>query len=462
MKKLHIAAIGVVALLLLAALGGPAFTDGIAARQIEASVSAINQQGQFGASYTRTASGWFGQQGTLTITPRAAALTRLLPPAGQSITLHMDVAYGPFPFAAWGRGFTPWPVGAVINLRSPALDRLLAEAHSGYTLRSTVGLAGGNDVLVRLRAGSYHTADGGDIEWQPLRLHAENLIVRDGMSAGDLGLRWKGLTFSKNGPGTPMQARVGTVELHGSSRFKDGVPVGRYRFTVASIEAAPVPAAADTGFALRTLRVVGGAAIGAPGFVDSDARIEIASLRAGAGRIAPMVLDLDLTHLDIPAYVALARALQKAQRDAPPGTPPLAAARLSMAALQPPLMALLARQPMLQLRQLRIGMPQGALQGSGEISLALPAGTVPTPQTLLPAVRAHFTLSAPQALALYLATQHAAKAGAPPAQQGAMAQQMLQQFVQRGLLRQQVGDYVLDLSVDKGAVQLNGRTIRQL
>ena len=461
MKKLRIAVIGVVALVVLAALGGPAFTGGIAARQIEASVAAINQQGQFGASYTRTASGWFGQQGTLTITPRTAALARLLP-AGQPITLHMDVAYGPFPFAAWGQGFTPWPVGAVINLRSPALDRLLAKAHSGYTLRSTVGLAGGNNVLARLRAGSYHTADGGSIEWQPLRLRAENLIVRDGMSAGDLGLRWKGLTFSKNGPGTPMQARLGTVELHGSSRFKDGVPIGRYRFTVASIEAAPVPTAADQGFALRTLRVVGGAAIGAPGFVDSSARIEIASLRAGAGRFAPMVLDLDLTHLDIPAYVALMRALQKAQRDAPPGTPPLAAARLSMAALQPLLMALLARQPMLQLKQLRIGMPQGALQGSGEISLAPPAGTVPTPQTLLPALRAHFTLSAPQTLALYLATEHAAKAGAPPAQQGAMAQQMLQQFVQQGLLRRQAGDYVLDLSVDKGAVQLNGRTIKQL
>ena len=461
MKKLRIAVIGVVALLVLAALGGPAFTDGIAARRIEASVAAINQQGQFDASYTRTASGWFGQQGTLTITPRTAALARLLP-AGQPITLHMDVAYGPFPFAAWGQGFTPWPVGAVINLRSTALDRLLAKAHSGYTLRSTVGLAGGNDVLARLRAGSYHTADGGSIEWQPLRLHAENLIVRDGMSAGDLGLRWKGLTFSKNGPGTPMQARVGTVELHGSSRFKDGVPVGRYRFTVASIEAAPVPTAADKGFALRTLRVVGGAAIGAPGFVDSSARIEIASLHAGAGRFAPMVLDLDLTHLDIPAYVALTRALQNAQRDAPPGTPPLAAARLSMAALQPPLMMLLARQPMLQLKQLRIGMPQGALQGSGEISLAPPAGTVPTPQTLLLALRAHFTLSAPQPLALYLATERAAKTGAPPAQQGAMAQQMLQQFVQQGLLRRQAGDYVLDLSVDKGAVQLNGRTIKQL
>lgn len=459
MKKLRIAVIGVVALLVLAALGGPAFTDGIAARRIEASVAAINQQGQFDASYTRTASGWFGQQGTLTITPRTAALARLLP-AGQPITLHMDVAYGPFPFAAWGQGFTPWPVGAVINLRSTALDRLLAKAHSGYTLRSTVGLAGGNDVLARLRAGSYHTADGGSIEWQPLRLHAENLIVRDGMSAGDLGLRWKGLTFSKNGPGTPMQARVGTVELHGSSRFKDGVPVGSYRFTVDSIEAAPVPTAADQGFALRTLRVVGGAAIGAPGFVDSSARIEIASLHAGAGRFAPMVLDLDLTHLDIPAYVALTRALQNAQRDAPPGTPPLAATRLSMAALQPPLMMLLARQPMLQLKQLRIGMPQGALQGSGEISLA--PGPVPTPQTLLPALRAHFTLSAPQTLALYLATEHAAKAGAPPAQQGAMAQQMLRQFVQQGLLRRQAGDYVLDLSVDKGAVQLNGRTIKQL
>ncbi len=459
MKKLRMAVIGVVALLVLAALGGPAVTGGIAARRIEAGVAAINRQGQFDASYTRTASGWFGQQGTLTITPRAAALDRLLP-AGQPITLHMDVAYGPFPFAAWGQGFTPWPVGAVINLRSPALDQLLAKAHSGYTLRGTVGLAGGNDVLVRLRAGSYHTADGGNIEWQSLRLRAKNLIVRDGMSAGDLGLRWKGLTFSNNGPGTLMQARVGTVELHGSSRFKDGVPVGRYRFTVASIEAAPVPTAADQGFALRTLRVVGGAAIGTPGFVDSSAHIEIAALRAGAGRFAPMVLDLDLTHLDIPAYVALTRALQKAQRDAPPGTPPLAAARLSMAALQPPLMMLLARQPMLQLKQLRIGMPQGALQGSGEISLA--PGPVPTPQTLLPALRAHFTLSAPQTLALYLATERAAKTGAPPAQQGAMAQQMLQQFVQQGLLRRQAGDYVLDLNLDKGAVQLNGRTIKQL
>ncbi len=461
MKKLRIAVIGVVALLVLAALGGPAFTGGIATRQIEAGVAAINRQGQFGASYVRTAAGWFGQQGTLTITPRAAALHRLLP-AGQPITLHMDVAYGPFPFAAWGQGFTPWPVGAVINLRSPALDRLLALAHSGYTLRDTVGLAGGNDVLARLQAGAYHTADGGSIEWQPLHLRAENLIVRDGMSAGDLGLRWQGLTFSKNGPGTPMQARVGTVELHGSSRFKDGVPVGRYRFTMDLIKAAPVPAAADKGFALRTLRVVGGSAIGAPGFVDSSARIEIASLRAGAGRFAPMVLDLDLTHLDIAAYVALIHALQKAQRDAPPGTPPLAAAQLSMAALQQPLLALLARQPMLQLKQLRIGMPQGALQGSGEISLAPPTGTVLTPQTLLPALRAHFTLSAPQTLALHLASERAAKAGAAPAQQGAMAQQTLQQLVQQGLLRRQAGGYVLDLSVDKGAVQLNGRIIKQL
>ena len=59
MKKLRIAIIGVVALLVLAALAGPAFTCGIATRQIEAGVAAINQQGQFDASYTRTASGWF-------------------------------------------------------------------------------------------------------------------------------------------------------------------------------------------------------------------------------------------------------------------------------------------------------------------------------------------------------------------------------------------------------------------
>jgi Zn-dependent protease len=34
----------------------------------------------------------------------------------------MDVAYGPCPFAAWGQGFTPWPVGAVINLRGSPQD----------------------------------------------------------------------------------------------------------------------------------------------------------------------------------------------------------------------------------------------------------------------------------------------------------------------------------------------------
>ena len=460
MRKLRITAIAVVTVLVLAALAGPALIGRYTTRQLDASLAAISRLGPFELHYTPTQRGWFGQQGTLGITPRAAPFAGLMP-AGQPLTVQLHVAYGPFPFAAWKYGFTLWPALAVVDLRSGALDAALTKAGSGYTLRDTLGLLGGNHGRVTLRAGTYHSADGGSLSWRPLRLHTDDVAMHDGMLAGDFRLHWGGLQFAKAGPGGPGQVRVGTVELTGSTRFRLGIPVGDYRIRLDSLEAQP-PAPAQRLW-MREIRLDGGASVSAPGFADSRARLEIGSLTAGTTRIAPVVFAMDLAHLAIPAYMALIQAVRQAQRESPPGTPPLLAAQHSMAAIQPPLLRLLAQHPVLHLTQLRVGMPQGAFTGSGQTALAaLPAGATLDAPTMLKALQAHFTFRVPQALALHLAREHAAQAGAPPAQQSAMAQQMLLQLVQRGILRRQGDDYVMDLTIAQGAVQLNGRTIRQL
>jgi uncharacterized protein YdgA (DUF945 family) len=251
---------------------------------------------------------------------------------------------------------------------------------------------------------------------------------------------------------------VGQVRLTSASHFESGIPVGRYQFTVDSVAVAPAAAAAK-GFALDTLSMDSGATIKAADFANSDAHFEIASLRAGSQTYAPVLLDLDVQHLYVPAYIALTKAVQQAQRAAAPGTPPLLAAQQSLATVQPPLLKLLAQQPVLQLKQLRIGMPQGILQGSGNAELLAPAGAALSAPALLQALQARFTFSAPLALALHLAAARAAAAGAAPAQSEALGQRMLQQLVQQGLLRRQGSDYVLELAFSKGVLQVNGHVL---
>ena len=451
MKKLGTVVAVVVAVLVAAALLGPLATGGMVSAQIAKTVDNINQQGQFKASYVRAHKGWFGEQGTLELTAQNPKLQKILGTAPQAVQL--DVAYGPFPFAAFGHGFTGLPVAAVIHARSDALNDLLAKSGSTFVLRSTYGLFGGNDTLARLGAGNVQTSNS-KVAWQALRLDASDVVIRDGMTAGDFDLHWGGLQMDDTAKGE--QIVVGKLKLEGDTHFEQGVPIGGYHLELDSAKATGMPQPMTmNGFSLK-----GGSTISDAQFADFDARYEIQSMQVGAQSFKPMVLAISLKHLYLPAMLQLQKAMHNpalAQEQAA-GNPGAV-----FAAMRQPLQEMLAHQAVLQLDELRVGMPAGALTAKGKAALTAPPPPGPlNAQQLLPLLQVHLEVRAPKALAEFLAQQQAARSGAPAAQQAAAGQAMLAGLVGRGMIKPDGGDYVLVFDINKGAMQVNGSTIRQL
>lgn len=472
----------------------------MANQQLAAAVAAINLQGTLQASYTRTRTGWFGQQGDLVLTPMLAALRKFDPHGTRPLKLHLDIAYGPFPFAAWGRGFTVLPVSAVINARIDGLHKTLAALGSDYVLRDVVSLIGNNHLRAQLNAGQHTDADGTRLQWAesrldvdqhgarwngtghsgqidlgksgvvvatariaPLQIKFHDLEIRDGMSAGKIDMTWGGLQASVSThitTGARQNITVGKLALSTDTHFVQGVAAGRSTMTLASVRFAA--AGNDVPFFdLENMHLSGTTTAPQSDFIDSRLQWRIARLSTAGKVFAPLSLDLDFAHINVPALRNLMLALRRMGKLQQQNLPLQVISQNIRAMIMPPMLDLLQHQPLLRLQQFSIGSPQGALQVQGSAQLPLPPNAQVTPPVLMHALDAQFTLRVAAAFAQQLAADRLASQGMPADQQAQGAQQLLAQLLSQGILLLQGTNYALDFSDRNGAMQLNGHALGQ-
>ena len=499
MKKAAITVAAIVAALIVAGLLGPWYTGRTTNQQLDAAVAAINRQGTLQASYARTRTGWFGQQGDLVLVPMLASLRKFDPHGTRPLQLHLDIAYGPFPFAAWRHGFTVLPEAAVINARINGLHQALTALGSDYVLRDVIGLTGNNHLRAQLDAGQHADADGTHLQWAgsrfeldqhgarwsgtghsgqidlgksgavaatariaPLRIKFRDLEIRDGMSAGKIDMTWNGLqaSFTNHLTGALQNITVGKLALSGDTHFVQGVAADKSTMTLASVRYAA--AGNDVPFFdLENMSLTGTTTDPRGDYLDSRLRWRIARLSAAGKVFAPLSLDLDFAHINVPALRNLMLALRRMGKLQQQNLPPQVVSQNIRAAILPPMLDLLQHQPVLRLQQLSIGSAQGALQAQGSARLPLPPNAQVSPPALMHALDAQFSLRVAAPFAQRLATYRLASQGTPADQQAAGAQQLLARLLSHGILLQQGANYALNFSDRGGAMQLNGHALGQ-
>lgn len=501
MKKLYVALGLIVAVLALAVGLGPWYTSRIADRQITATVDALNRQGLFEAHYDRIAYNWFGQQGTLKLVPVDPRFRALQKNGRQEIVLRLSVAYGPIPFAAWQRdGVSLAPVGAVIDTRIDGLEKTLRRAGSSYGLRDVVGLSGSNVLRFHMTPGKLAGTRGDDIRWtasdlrldrsgqhlsgsghtgevtvtregprpshiriSPVKLVINDMQIVGGQSAGRYSISWDGMQAS--GPqskhNTTFAFEVGKMQIKAATHFAQGVVAGKADMLLSGLSAHEPADAATPMFALKDMTLSSVTSDPKNDYTGSTVRWNVADINAGGQHYAPATVELHLGHLYVPAMRDTIKALQdlqrnvRTQRDMPPQ---LVFQRMA-GVLMAPLQQLIEHQPVLQLTQLQLGTPNGALQGKGEARIEPANGATPSLTTLPEDLVAQLTLNIPGPLAHQIATLALARQHVPADQLAASSQRYLDRLQSQGLLSRQGSDYSLKLDYRNSTLLVNGRPV---
>lgn len=497
MKKLT-ALIGLVVVALLLALGlGPWYTSRIADNQIANAVAAINRQGVFEAHYTSTSHSWFAQRDTLRLTPVSSRFGNASQDDTGALVMHLHVAYGPIPFAAWRRdGVTLLPVGAIIDARIDGLAETLKKAGSGYLIRDVVHLDGNNKLTLHLDPGQMDEGLGQHLQWTasglnltqrgrhlhgngytgeltvtdptstthihiaPSKLTIHDLETVEGQGAGRMEFAWEGMQATGTARHSPMTFQVGTLRLLVDTHFEQGIAVGKARLSLAAMKLRQAGAAV---FSLRHMTFDSQVTPPKDDYFDTILHWKTDDLAVAGQHYKPALLQLQLDHQYLPAMQSMQQALQtyqrelRTQRDVPPD---LVLQRM-IGILLPSLQQLLEHRPVLKLDPLEVGTPQGVLRAVGEMHVEPPAGMQPTIATLTRDLAGKLSLSLPAPLARHIVGLMLSRQGVPADALPLRTQQYLDNLLSQGLVRMQGEDYALDLAYRDGSLQMNGRTIWQ-
>lgn len=501
MKK-AIALLGVLIALVAVAAGlGPLYTNRLVDRQLMAMVAQIDHEGVFNASYAPGAESWFSQQDTITLTPVDKRLAGLEQGGQQDIVLHLHVAYGPLPFAAWSRdGISLMPVGAVVDARVAGLDRLLSRAGSGYRMHDVVSLAGGNTFTLQVTPGHMTDRQGAALGWagselvlstagrrlsghgrsgvitvaaagaspakiviDPVALDIAHLRMVDGQAVGKLDLRWGGMHADRlpgeNRP--PVDVALEGMAMSLDTHMAQGIAAGKGKLTLAGLTVRPAAGDARPVVALHRLSLSSSTSDPSQGYTDSSVVWNVERIDVGGSDYSPALLAVRLDHLYVPALIDAMRTLREARPvlQAQNGEPPRLAMQRLLGLIAPSAQSMLAHRPVLRLVGLRLGTPQGALAGSGEADLEPNDGGTPTLATLPDDLVAHLALNVPVSLARELAAMMLARQGVPADQLAQDAQRYLDALAAQGLLRTEGTGYAVDLAYRHGQVTMNGRPL---
>ncbi|AOV15818.1 hypothetical protein BJI67_00930 [Acidihalobacter aeolianus] len=501
MKKAFATLVVLVALIAAAAGLGPLYTSRLVDRQLTTLVAQIDHEGVFAASYAPGAKGWFSQQDTITLTPVDKRLTQLEQGRQQPIVLHLHVAYGPLPFAAWRRdGVSLMPVGAVVDTRVAGLDRLLSQAGSSYQVRDVVTLTGGNTFTLRVSPGHMTDQQGAVLNWagselilnatgsrlnghgrsgvitvsaagasqakiviDPVAVDIPHLRMVNGQAVGKVSVRWGGMHANnlpeKNRP--PMDVALEGMAMSLDTHMVQGIAAGKGTLTLAGLTVRPAAADAGPAFSLHRLSLSSSTTDPSQGYTDSSVVWNVQRIDVGGSEYSPALLAVRLDHLYVPALIDAMRTLREAQPalQAQNGEPPRLAMQRLLGLITPSAQSMLAHRPVLHLVGLHLGTPQGALDGSGDAELEPSGGATPSLTTLPDDLVAHLTLNLPTSLARELAAMMLARQGVPADQLAQDAQQYLGALAAQGLLRSESAGYAVDLVYRHGQVTVNGRPL---
>lgn len=500
MKK-AIVSLGVLAALLVAAAAfGPLYTSRIVDRQIASVVAGINGQGVFEARYAPGTHRWFSQTDTLTLQPVDRPFKALRQGEVRPIVLHLHIAYGPFPFAAWRRdGVSLTPVGAVVDARVDGLERLMRKAGSQYRLRDVITLTGGNDFTLHVAAGNMQDGQGALLHWSaselvlhqrdgvlhgagrsgeltisggsqdaalhvdPVMLVVDHLRMVDGQAIGKLALSWGGLSASNmpNGNRVPQDLQMNGLKMALDTHLAGGIAAGDAVVSLASMKLNRHGDGTSPRLAVQGFEISTSSTDPKDGYTDSQVSWKLDKVDVGGQSYTPARMSLALDHLYVPALVDLMQRLRESeQRLGPQDT---AASRQAMQRLllvmMPPAQALLAHHPVLRLDELNVGTPQGRVTASGRASLEPVGGLTPSIATLSQDLVAEFKLSTPPVLARHVAASILARQGVPPYQLAQASQQYLDSLSAHGMLGMHDGAYTLDLGYRNGSLTLNGHPL---
>ncbi|MEJ2654993.1 MAG: DUF945 family protein [Acidihalobacter sp.] len=501
MKKLYVALGLIVALLALVIGLGPWYASRITERQITATVDAINQQGLFEAHYDRIAYNWFGQQGTLKLLPVDPRFKELQRNGTQEIVLRLSIAYGPIPVAAWRRdGISLMPVGAVIDTRIDGLEKALRKSGSSYSLRDVVGLGGSNALKFHMTPGKLTNAKGDDIHWTasdlqldqngqhlrgsghtgeltvakegprpahirvtPIKLVINDMQIVDNQSAGRYSISWDGM--QANGPqkrrNTTFAFDIGKMKIEADTHFAQGVVAGKADMVLGGMSMREPANAKTPLFAMKDMTLNSTTNDPKNDYTGSSVRWNVADINAKGQHYSPATLEMQMSHLYVPAMRDAIKALQEMQRKlrTQRDVPPQFVFQRMAGVLMPPLQRLVEHKPVLQLTQLHLGTPNGALQGKGEARIEPANGATPSLTTLPEDLVAQLTLNIPGPLAHQIAALALTRQGVPADQLAETSQRYLDRLQNQGLLSQQGNDYSLELDYRNSTLLVNGRPV---
>lgn len=477
---------------------GPWLTKGIAERALAAEVQTINQQGLLEARYERIAHNWFGEQGTLTLTPIDPNLRKLQQHGSSDLVLNLNIAYGPIPFAAWSRsGFSLMPVGAVIDARIAGLEEKLRRAGSSYRIHDVVSLNDNNTFELNLAPGEMTQSDNTHMRWaasklrltesggvisgdgntgeltitrpgdtmSALRIAPVTLKIRDlktvgGQSAGHANLMWGGMQLKapEDASGPSLALALGAMRFDLNTRFAQGITVGKADMSLAALDIHRPAEAVAPLLALKNMRL--GSVTGEPkdSYTDSTLDWTVADIQIAGQHYAPAELKLRFEHQYVPAIRDLVKALRALQTRmrTQPNVPPQFAMQSMLGILMPPLQQLIEHQPVLRVTRLELGTPpHGALEGKGDARIVSADGSTPSLATLPNDLVAHLALQIPDPLARQMATLMLSRQGVSVDPQ--FVGQFLDKLQTEGVLRPTDNGYAIDIAYRNGAFLVNGQ-----
>ncbi len=503
-RRFFLFSVGILFLLVALAVAlGPWYTSQIADHALKSAIQEINRHGTFDARYQRIAYGWFGQEGRLILVPTAPKARQTLQKTNGSdeLVLRLQIAYGPLPFASWGRdGVSLMPVGAIIDARLPGLEKSLHKAGSAYRLRDVVGLSGNSQFLANLQPGKLTTPDGAHMQWgkvrleidqnggringqghfgafslnatngylrlQPASLRIGNLQVKDGLSAGRIQLDWQGMSFNvpdKQQPHRRIAGFLKSFTLLSDTHFGEGVTYGRATLGIKAMEIRQPANAPKATFSMRDIRLQASSTPPRGAFMDSTLDWQAMRMEISGQQYAPVQLVITLDHQYVPALKEMMQGFRKLQAQARENAYSQVPTRLfyqrAIGLLMPSVQQFIAHYPVLRLKKLNIGTPEGSLQAEGEARLTPAGGGSPSLLTLPQDLVADLSLEVPPAIARHLLSAALERRGVPSDQLTKVTTMQLQQMQSAGWIKLEKGIYKTRIDYSRGAMDIYGHPV---
>lgn len=352
-----------------------------------------------------------------------------------AVVVETRIEHGPLPAGDdGGPSFAPGLSRAVSTFRLDPGSGAASIPLPGR-LVTAMALDGSTDAVFTLEAGARPLADGGMLEWEGARVEGE--LDADGRTVRASGqVRPFRLTNAADG-GHGAGVAVGMIDFESEQRYTQyGIPVGAAAAEIAKLAVED----ASGRYALEGIRITTDSEI-TEALLSGTTEFRVDRIVAGDGAPLSLTLDMAVRNLDAHSLAALIETTRRVQNTAP-ALPPEDAWPL----LEPDVAQLVAAGPVLDIRDLVIGLPEGEARLTSYVALAAGGDAAPPLQAneLIGRLTATLDVRLPRALLASIATAVPAYAGE------------LEMLIAMGVLRKDGEDYRLEAEYGNRLLTVNG------